>query len=121
MAQREPAWVPQSFLHNPSGFGTDASAGHRTPVDLIEAGQIAASLAQHAAALVVHAHRDAGLTVREMAERLGCSEGYLSGQLTGRYPAGYDDIVRWAVAIGDLSVLPVVESLEPFTPPDFGR
>jgi len=121
VAKREPAWVPRSFLENPADFGSVGSPTHRPPADIVEAGQLAASLAQHSAALVVKAHRDAGLTVRELAERVGGSEDYLSGMLTGRYPAGYDDLARWAIATRDLSVLPVVDALEPLTPDDSRR
>jgi hypothetical protein len=121
VAKREPAWVPRSFLENPADFGSVASPPHRSPADITEAGQLAASLAQHSAALVIKAHRDAGLTVRDLAERIGGSEDYLSGLLTGRYPAGYDDLARWAIAVRDISVLPVVDELEPFTPPALSR
>jgi hypothetical protein len=116
VAQREPAWVPREFLDVPAEFGKVASPAHRRAVGLDEAGQLAASLAQHSAALVVQSYRDSGLTVRELAERLGQNEGYVSGQLTGRYPAGYDDLARWAIVLRDPSVLPVVDALGAIAP-----
>ena len=118
MAQREPAWVPRHFLDEPAEFGKVPSPAHRRATGLEEAGQLAASLAQHSAALVVRASRDTGLTVRHFAELLGQNEGYVSGQLTGRYPAGYEDLARWAVVLRDPSVLPVVDDLAAFTPPN---
>ncbi len=117
MAERVPAWVPRSFLNNPDDFGVEGASPHRAPADIEEAGQLLASLAQHRAAVVVRSHRDAGLTVRELASRIGTSEDYLSGQLNGRYPAGLDDLARWAVALRDLSVLPVFDDLEGLFPP----
>lgn len=118
MAQREPAWVPRDFLTDPAEFGKVPSPAHRSASAIEEAGQLAASLAQHSAALVVQSYRDSGLTVRDLAERLGQNEGYVSGQLTGRYPAGYDDLARWAVVLRDPSVLPVVDDLTAFAPVD---
>ncbi len=117
MAARAPAWVPRSFFDHPDEFGLVDGAKHRLPVDLAEAGQLIASVAQHRAALVIRSHRHGGLKVRELASRLGSSEDYLSGQLTGRYPAGLDDIARWAVAVGDSSVLPVFDDLNDLLPP----
>jgi hypothetical protein len=117
VAERVPAWVPRSFLQNPDDFGVDGSSPHRAPADIEEAGQLVASLAQHLAAVVVRSHRDAGLTVRDLASRTGASEDYLSGQLNGRYPAGLDDLARWAVALHDPSVLPVFDDLEGLHPP----
>lgn len=110
--------MPRDFLADPAEFGKIPSPAHRHAANLDQAGQLAASLAQHSAALVVQSYRDAGLTVRDLAERLGQNEGYVSGQLTGRYPAGYDDIVRWALVLRDPSVLPVVDDLAAFAPAD---
>jgi hypothetical protein len=116
VAQREPAWVPRDFLIDSAEFGKLSSPAHRPAQSIEEAGHLASSLAQHSAALVVQSYRDAGLTVRDLAERLGQNEGYVSGQLTGRYLAGYDDPARWAVVLRDPSVLPVVDDLTALAP-----
>ena len=116
MAQRESAWVPRSFLENPDEFGKVDLPSHRAPADIEEAGQMIASIAQHRAAYVLSSHRRSGLSVRDLAERTGTTEGYLSGQLNGRYPAGFDDIARWALAVQDLSVLPAFSTLEGMEP-----
>jgi hypothetical protein len=117
MAERRPAWVPREFFDDPESFGTDGFVRPRPPEDLQEAGAVASSLAQHLAALVVADHRRAGLTVKEMAERLGTDHGYLGGQLSGRYPAGYEDLARWAIVLDDVTVLPIVDSIDLFRPP----
>jgi hypothetical protein len=116
VAERTPAWVPRSFLENPDDFGMPGPETHRAPTDITEAGQLVAALAQHRAAVVIRSHRDAGLTVRELAARIGTSEDYLSGLLNGRYPAGLDDLGRWAIAVGDPSVLPVFDDLGGLSP-----
>ena len=95
-----------------------AGAAPHAPHDHVDQlGEEALLAAQHLAAVVVRSHRDAGLTVRDLASRTGASEDYLSGQLNGRYPAGLDDLARWAVALHDPSVLPVFDDLEGLHPP----
>lgn len=114
--ERRPAWVPRDHLQDPAAFGIDPAATYRQPADIAVAGEFMASVAQHRAALVVRTHRSAGVTVRELARRLGTDEGYLSGQLTGRYPAGLDDLARWAIALDDISVLPTFDTLTSLRP-----
>lgn len=116
VGQRQPKWVPNTYLENPDEFGSVARAAHITPRDLTEAGELIASLAQHRAALVIRSHRDRGLTVRRLAELLGTDEGYLSGMLTGRYPADFDDLARWALVLDDPSILPVFDDFDGLRP-----
>jgi hypothetical protein len=117
VAVRSPAWVPRDFLENPDEFGIVSSPDAREAAGILEAGQRAMSLAQHQAALVIKAKRDNGTTsVTALAEAVGVSDGYLSGQLTGRYVANLDDLVRWAIVLDDVTLLPVFDSLDKLRP-----
>lgn len=114
MARKESKWIPREFLEHPEEFGKVDSPKYRQPVDEFEAAQLAMALAQHRAARVIGARRDRGLTVRALAEWVGDDEGYLSGKLRGVYPVDYTELALWAQAIGDVSVLPVYDSLAEF-------
>jgi len=114
VARKESKWIPRDFLLDPDEFGVVASSPHREPADEFEAAQLAMALAQHRAATVIRARRDRGLTVRALAEWLEDDEGYLSGKLRGVYPVHYTELALWAQAIGDISVLPVYDSLSEF-------
>lgn len=114
VARQESKWIPREFLENPTEFGMIDSPAHRAPVDEFDAAQLAMALAQHRAARVIRARRERGLTVRALAEWTGDDEGYLSGKLRGVYPVDYVELALWAQAIGDISVLPVYDSLDEF-------
>lgn len=117
MVVRQQAWNPLDFIVDKQHFGESEDARWRRPTDMREAGQLAAVIAQHRAALVVNAHRRAHhLEVQELAERIGSDRGWLSGQLSGRYIANFDDLARWAIAVNDVALLPVFDSLEGLRP-----
>lgn len=114
---RQQAWNPLDFIIDKRHFGESEEAQWRRPADIQEAGQLAAVIAQHRAALVVNAYRRSRhLEVQELAERIGDDRGWLSGQLSGRYIANFDDLARWAVALDDITLLPVFDSLEELRP-----
>lgn len=51
-------------------------------------------------------HLTAGrVTVAGLAEKVGVSAGFLSGQLTGRYIAHLDDLARWAITLDDPTIV----------------
>jgi len=112
--RKESKWVPREFLVNPEEFGRVDSPLHREPVDEFAAAQLAMALAQHRGAQVIWVRRERGLTVRALAEWLDDDEGYLSGKLRGVYPVDYIELALWAQAIGDVSVLPVYDTLGEF-------
>jgi hypothetical protein len=71
----------------------------------------------HLAVCTIREHHRTN-TAQVLAERLGRTNlVYLRRQLTGEYPASIPDLIGWAIALDDVTVLPQVDSLSELYPP----
>lgn len=107
---------PRRFLADPSRFGNDPA----TPWDPPEGAdrtEVIAAYWQHLAACVVRA-KFGPTAAEELARRLGReSSSHLRRQLTGVYRVRFEDLITWAVALDDITVLPRPDTIADLWPP----
>lgn len=113
---------PRDYMVHPKSFGRDRQALWK-PYDGVpqkERYKVAASYLQHLAACdTLTAARNKGWDLRELHQRIGTPGNLhtLRRKLYGEAPAAFDDIVDWAFAVGEVTVLPAPADLERALPP----
>ena len=97
----------------PTAFGKDGvEAVWRAPASDEELGQVLAAHYLHQVSIeVMLALKGARMTRKELAERLGENAANVRRKLNGEYPATLEDILRWAVALDEVLVLPAPGSV----------
>lgn len=116
MSQRE-GRQPRWYLLDPSLFGIDPDALWRP----LEPGEdVVDQVAAYWHHLAVCTLRQMFPTqvVESLASRLGRDNTiYLRRQVSGEYRVGVEDLIGWAIAFDDISLLRSVQSVEDLYPP----
>lgn len=114
---------PRRFLIDPGAFGLERNAGWHPERDPTERVERVAAYIQHRAICVL---REKYLVrpVEELARaittggyRTKVNETYLRRQLTGEYAVPFTELLTWALALNDPTILPAADSINDLLPP----
>lgn len=113
---------PREYMINPKSFGRHPDAVWKPHENLSpeEKVRVSASYLQHLAAcetLRAAANRTWDLTDLHRNLHIGGTIDTLRRKLYGDAPADFDDVVAWALAVGDVTVLPAPADVERMMPP----
>lgn len=115
------AYIPRSFLIAPKAFGRrpDATWRAHEPQD---ADGVAASYFQHRVAYqTLKVAEEKGMSLIDLANRLGISPDRLRRKLYGESPARLIEIMSWIRVVDDITIFPVVSSQTDLMPPAPGN
>lgn len=107
---------PRRHLVDENAFGHDPAASWHPigagddPVEVI------AAYWQHLAVCVLRATYG-HLLLDELDRRLPNSRDHLQAQVVGRFAVRTNDLIRWALAFDDVTVLPTVDRVDDLYPP----
>ncbi|MCO8127499.1 hypothetical protein NHL50_09795 [Acidimicrobiia bacterium EGI L10123] len=110
----------RELMVDPSAFGRVPDSPWLKPESAEELGVLIAAYWHHLAVCTLNA-----MFVEpevELSRRLGvANDPYLRGQLVGRYRVSIEDLCTWAIALGDVSLLPELHSADDLLPPGVTR
>jgi hypothetical protein len=112
-----PTSGPRRFLWEPALFGVDPGAAWRPLTEGEDPAEVVVAYWQH---LAVCALRDKYPVrfVEVLADLLGKENlVYLRRQLFGEYRVSAEELVRWALKLRDVSLLPSFDTVEDLYPP----
>lgn len=110
--------APRDSLLDARLFGRDSKAPWRAARDLADAARLATAYAQHLVACAVTAelHRR-GQTRESLAADVGARADNLRRKLAGEYWASADDMAKWVLVLGDVTLLPTHQAIGDLLPP----